>query len=162
MPINRRRSRSATSPHELGVNITPGSAGLYLGSLQDAENVARSNPLKISTVLTLCGETVERRTPEVIYLHFPISDTRPIARPQLFKILKAIEQSIADGPVLLHCAAGLSRTPTIAAAYLHHVGWRSFPEALAYLAEIRPEIGPSPVLVHSVFRHLKGVADGCR
>ena len=108
---------------------------------------------KIRAVVTLCSETVNERAPEITYRHLPILDSRPISQHRLHQVLNAIAESIRTGSVLIHCAAGASRTPTIAAAYLHHIGWRAFPQALAYLARMRPEIGPSPVLVESVIRH---------
>ena len=134
-------------------DITPVIKGLYLGDLQAAEALAGCNPRKIRAVVTLCSETVNERAPEITYRHLPILDSRPISQHRLHQVLNAIAESIRTGSVLIHCAAGASRTPTIAAAYLHHIGWRAFPQALAYLARMRPEIGPSPVLVESVIRH---------
>lgn len=137
-----------------GTGITPVTGRLHIGSLQDAESLAGNNPHQIQTVITLCEERVERRTPGIRYRHLPILDSRPVQPRRLQHILCALEEAVHNGAVLLHCAAGVSRTPTIAAAYLHHIGFQEFTRAIAYLADIRPEIGPSPVLVDSVIRQL--------
>jgi protein-tyrosine phosphatase len=134
--------------------ITPVIKGLYLGDLKAAESLASRNPRNIRAVVTLCSETVERRAQDITYRYLPIRDSRPIPQSQLQQVLNAIAESIKTGSVLIHCAAGVSRTPTMAAAYLHYVGWREFPKALAYLAQIRPQIGPSLPLVESVIRQL--------
>lgn len=51
------------------------------------------------------------------------------------------------GSVLVHCVAGVSRSPTIIAAYLIHHYWMSTDEALAHIRTVRPFIEPKRAFV---------------
>ncbi|MGO9323635.1 MAG: dual specificity protein phosphatase family protein [Terracidiphilus sp.] len=128
---------------------------LFLGSLDDAEALASGNPHQITTVISLCREPVGRQASGVRYLHFPVRDARPISIVWLNAILIAIEESVPRGAVLVHCGAGMSRAPTVIAAYLDRIGFLGFSEALYYLENLRPAIAPSPVLVKTIARELR-------
>jgi len=127
--------------------LTKVSERLFLGSSEDAEALAKANPHQIKAVLTLSESPIRQQTPAVRYMHFPIRDARPIPVAWLNSILTAIEQNFHDGPILVHCAAGLSRSPTVVAAFLDRVGFLSFPAALRFIEQIRPAIAP---LVESI------------
>lgn len=134
--------------------LTKISEHLYLGSSDDAESLAAANPHRIETVLTLSESPIRHRAPAVRYLHFPIRDGKPIPVAWLNSILTAIEENFHEGPILVHCAAGLSRSPTVVAAFLDRVGFLNFPLALHFIESIRPAIAPSPVLVESIAAEL--------
>jgi protein-tyrosine phosphatase len=122
---------------------------LFFGSLKDADALASSNPHGITTVITICSDEVGRRAKGVNYLHFPIDDSRPISARQFDAIIDAIGENIRWGTVLLHCIGGSSRSPIIAAAWMHVVGYKNIGSALEEIATLRP-IDPSPVLFKSV------------
>jgi protein-tyrosine phosphatase len=133
---------------------TPVLDRLYLGSLEDAEELSRANPHRITTVISLCREPVLQRVSGIHYLHFPVRDARPISIAWLNAILIAIEESVPRGAVLVHCGAGMSRAPTVVAALLDRIGFLSFAWALSYLQELRPAVAPSRALVESIEREL--------
>jgi protein-tyrosine phosphatase len=133
--------------------LTKISERLLLGSSDDAEALATINPHGIRTVLTLSETPIRHRTSDVRYLHFPVRDAKPIPVAWLNSILIAIDENFHQGPVLVHCAAGLSRSPTVVAAFLDRVGFLDFSRALAFIENIRP-IAPSPVLVESIAAEL--------
>jgi protein-tyrosine phosphatase len=134
--------------------LTKVSERLFLGSSDDAEALAAANPHHIKAVLNLSEAPIRRRANAVRYLHFPIRDARPIPVAWLNSILTAIEENFREGAILVHCAAGLSRSPTVVAAFLHRVGFLDFPRALRFIENIRPAIAPSPVLVRSIAAEL--------
>lgn len=134
--------------------LTKVSERLYLGSSDDAESLAAANPHQIKTVLTLSESPVRHQTAAVHYLHFPVRDARPIPIAWLNGILTAIEENFHQGPILVHCAAGLSRSPIVVAAFLDRVGFLDFPRALEFIENIRPAIAPSPILVKSIAAEL--------
>jgi atypical dual specificity phosphatase len=122
---------------------------LWLGGIDDAESLAKANPNGISTVLTLCPERVEHRARAINYLQFPVEDCRRIPAARFDTIIDALWENVQRGKVLVHCAAGLSRSPIITASWMHLVGYENIDEALAAINRIRP-IDPSPVLLKSV------------
>src|SRR5208337_802164 len=104
---------------------------LFLGSLQDAERLSRGNPNRISTVISLCEQSVEHKAKGVQFIHLPLEDDEPVPVRQFNAVMNAIAVSIPNGNVLLHCALGISRSPTLIAAYLHRVGYQNFDAAIA-------------------------------
>jgi len=118
---------------------------LFVGGIGDAEALADSNPLEITTVVTLCRETVQKFAPRVNYLHFPLRDARPIPAG----IIDALWENIRWGKVLIHSLAGASRSPIIAAAWMHVVGCKDIDAALADIVRLRT-VEPNPVLLEFV------------
>jgi hypothetical protein len=128
---------------------------LFLGGRRDVEALASANPHQIATVITLCEEPVGLRSPAIRYLHFPVRDARPIRLSWLNAILIAIEESVARGAVQVYFQVGLSRPPTVVAAYVDCIGLLRLSGGLGYLEDLRPAIAPSPVFVHTIARELR-------
>ena len=128
---------------------------LFLGGIKDAERLATDNSVGIMAVISLCAEEVVPKRRDVRYVRIPIDDARPVPASQFEAVMAAIAEHIRRGKVLLHCGAGMSRSPIFAAAWMHRVGYLHIENALLEIAELRPEIDPSPVLLKSVKGHLK-------
>ena len=101
-------------------------------------------------MITLCEKGVKRRAAGIRYLDFPVHVAQPIPIALLNAILEAIYQAVAEGTVLVHCHGGLSRAPTLVAAFLDQTGSTRFEDAIRFLAKLRPEIAPSPNLIRSI------------
>ncbi len=127
---------------------------LYVGSLADAETLA-VNGSGITTVVTLCELPVKQRRQGVNYLHLPIEDAEPVPTRQLGCILATIGKHIRRGTVLLHCSQGMSRAPSLAAAYMDVVGCMGIDTAIREIRKLRPIIHPSPTLVNSLKENLR-------
>ena len=136
--------------NRLTSSVTAVAPRLFLGSLADAEWLAEYNVHQIQTVITLCEERVKQRAPDIRYLQFPVRDAHPIPIALLNAILEAIYEAVAQGAVLVHCSAGISRAPTFVAAFLDQTGSVRFEEAISTLRKLRPEIAPSPDLIRSI------------
>jgi protein-tyrosine phosphatase len=128
---------------------------LYLGSLRDAEQLASSNPLCITSVVSLCSHKVPHQARGVSYTRVPIADSRPISARQFDAVMAAIAQGVRQGNLLIHCVGGVSRSPTMAAAWMHRCGYLNIVAALVEIAKRRPTIDPSAVLLRSVAAHLR-------
>jgi predicted protein tyrosine phosphatase len=122
---------------------------VYLGELQDAQRLARSNPQRINTVITLCREQAAIKAAKVTYIHIPISDLRPMSAQKFEDIMFAMAVGVRRGNLLVHCFAGMSRSPILIAAWLHRCGSAGIDKALAEIAKLR-RIAPSDVLLKSV------------
>lgn len=127
---------------------------LFIGGLRGAEHLARANPLRIGTIVSLCTEEIQARNSEITYVQKPVLDAQPLPFDVVDEVMRAIARNIIAGRVLVHCAAGLSRSPVMVAIYFDLVGYRSFDAGLDELARLRP-IDPSPVIVRSAKEYLK-------
>jgi protein-tyrosine phosphatase len=127
---------------------------LYLGSLTDADRLSRSNSSQIATVISVSEQCVEHKSAKVHYIHLPIEDDKPVPVHQFNAVMDAMAMNIRKGIVLLHCGLGISRAPTLTAAYLHRVGYLNFDSAIGEIRQLRPTIDPSKILVSSVKEHL--------
>lgn len=122
---------------------------LYLGSLQDAEQLARSNPAHIATIVSLCRDQVRQQAPKIIYIHIPIPDARPISPQKFEDIMFAIAVGVRRGNLLLHCLKGMNRSPILMAAWMDRCGYAGIDKALSEIGRAR-ELFPSRVLLRSV------------
>jgi protein-tyrosine phosphatase len=122
---------------------------LYLGSLKDAEQLARSNPQRIATVVSLCRQQAVQRAPKIIYIHIPIPDARPISPQKFEDIMFAIAIGVRRGNLLVHCLQGMNRSPILIAAWLDRCGYAGIDKALSEIAKLR-DLAPSRTLLTSV------------
>ena len=128
---------------------------LYLESASDADRLAKDNPSGISAVINVSMEQSEHKAPALTYLHYPIHDGTSVGPAVFEEVMTAIARQIRIGKVLVHCSAGMSRSPVMVAAYLRYAGRECFECALQTIAELRPLIDPNPVLVLSAERYLR-------
>ena len=128
---------------------------LYLGSLQDAAELAAANPFGITAVLSLCSRKVPYRASRINYTRIPIAESRPVSARKFEAVMGAIAQGVRHGTLLIHCVAGINRSPVMTAAWLHRCGCLSLGAALVEIDRRRPMIHPSPVLLRSVAEHLR-------
>jgi protein-tyrosine phosphatase len=128
---------------------------LWVGGLPDAESLAHGNPKRITTVVSLSEIPIEARSASIAYLHFPMEDDKSVSVRQFDRILDALSENIRWGTVLLNCSVGVSRAPSMAAAYMDAVGYRNLDAALKEIQHLRPFINPSTVLVESLKEHLR-------
>ena len=127
---------------------------LYIGGLADAEELADDNPDCITTVISLSEVSVRTRREDVKYVHLPIEDDMSVPVRQFYCIMDAIRKNIRWGTVLLHCGVGVSRAPSLAAAYMAAVGYKNIDAAIKEIRQVRPFIHPSTELVESLKEHL--------
>lgn len=128
---------------------------LFVGDRRDAELLSKSNPFGITTVITLCEDEVLNRNATINYIHIPIGDSEPIAVGAFDSILDAIAENIRWGTVLIHCGSGWSRSPVIAAAWMHAVGYKNLDAALKEISVVRTVVAPSEILLMSIREHLQ-------
>ena len=122
---------------------------LYLGTLRDAAQLARSNPRRIATVVSLCREQAVQRAAKIIYIHIPIADARPISAQKLEDIMFAIALGVRRGNLLVHCREGMNRSPIMIAAWMDRCGYAEIDKALSEITELR-DLAPSGTLLRSV------------
>ncbi len=122
---------------------------LFLGSLKDEEQLGRSNPQRITTVVSLCRQQAIHRAPKITYIHIPIPDARPISAQKFEDIMYAMAIGLRRGNLLVHCLEGRNRSPILIAAWMHRCGYAGIDKALSELAALR-DLAPSDTLLRSV------------
>jgi hypothetical protein len=127
---------------------------LWVGSLVDAKRLAKGNPNGIDTVITLCEQCPASKSRGVNYMQIPIEDEAPVPVGKFDKVIDAISENIRWGTVLVHCGVGISRAPSMAAAWMAAVGYRNLDAALVEIKRLRTFINPSDILLESIRRHL--------
>jgi protein-tyrosine phosphatase len=128
---------------------------LYIGGLADANELAADNPFGISTVISLSEMTVMHKRRGINYLHLPIEDDELVPVQQFDRILDSLYENCRWGKVLLHCSLGISRAPSMAAAYMDAVGCMGIDAAIKEIRKVRPFISPSKTLLESLKENLQ-------
>lgn len=128
---------------------------LWVGGLADAAKLAGGNPHGITTVLSLSEIPVEQKHRALTYLHVPIEDGEPVPTRQFDAIMDALSENIRWGTVLIHCAQGMSRAPSMAAAYMDACGYKDIDSAITEIRKVRPFIRPSSTLLKSIKENLR-------
>lgn len=128
--------------------------GLFLGDMWDG-NDARAMRLKGITHVLNAGEDPDNRlmsgsfisnVPGITYMGLDLEDSPEAPIDMFFDgTQRFIDHALKRGEgVLVHCYAGVSRSPTIVASYLMRTfGVRPF-HALGIIAARRPIVDPNP------------------
>lgn len=131
--------------------------GVWIGSYSAVldENLERYGIDVVVNMAIECDYTLS--TPCTQLVKIGIDDGRLSNCGVFEKAADVIADARSEGKVVLvHCAAGVSRSSTAVMAYLmlhQDYGWA---DALEYLRESRPCVNPHPLLVRSLIRDLGG------
>uniref|UniRef100_A0A0R3S6P6 protein-tyrosine-phosphatase n=1 Tax=Elaeophora elaphi TaxID=1147741 RepID=A0A0R3S6P6_9BILA len=120
---------------------------LYLGSQQDAMDSKLLSKYGIKYVINLSVNCPEPDTlkQEGHFMRIPVNDTyQAKLLPHFEDAFKFLDKVCERGSVaLVHCLAGISRSPTLAIAYMmRRNNWTS-EQAYRYVKERRPSISPN-------------------
>jgi protein-tyrosine phosphatase len=119
--------------------------GLSMGSAASARNAARLVRAGIDRVVDLReeGADVGHWPPQVLVSHIPLVDHGTPSVDELRYAGATVAGLVNQGrDVLVHCQAGVERTPTVVCAALLMMGW-SLTEAYQRVAAARPEVAPT-------------------
>jgi protein-tyrosine phosphatase len=129
---------------------------LFVGGYARAADLAKENPNKITAVLCVHQVMDYPKNPEIIYEHVPFDDGQEIPPQKFVKALGWLKYMYEQGHVIyVHCAAGISRSPTICASFMHYEGIAEFHEALDQIRLDRPNVNPAPATLRSAKKMLK-------
>ncbi len=126
--------------------ISEVSPGLYVGGQQTARGLRRMRALGMAAIVNMREESNDAaRGATLDYnLWLPITDDAAPAFDDLDRGSHFIAKHLGAGRgVYVHCASGVGRAPTMAAAYLVHMG-KTPDEAWSVVRGGRPFIRPTP------------------
>jgi atypical dual specificity phosphatase len=121
---------------------------IYIGNIQDASDHEGIREAGISTVVKLTNREPTRGYPkEVDVVRHPMMDG-PRNEGKIFRrAVESVTELLRDGEsVLVHCAAGKSRSVTVTAAALSIVEKNSFEESLDAVRRCR-DTNAHPALI---------------
>lgn len=121
---------------------------LWLGDKHTYEYPEYNSRFKAIVTAMLPEEVAENHIAEKVagrtWLHVPVDDDFRADISQYFlQFIQFIDEYRKTGPVLVHCAGGISRSPTLVAAYLmwEH-GWTR-KQALEHVTKSRKIVDPN-------------------
>jgi len=129
---------------------------LFVGGYINGAELALANPLDIRAVLNVSTEQPYAKRPGVNYCEVPFDDGRSVPEQAFNRCMEFLMFQYETGlKTLVHCAAGVSRSPCVAAAFLHVSDQMPFDAALNHIEWRRPTIRPHPDILTSVRKLLK-------
>lgn len=132
---------------------------LFLGNALEARDLRLLFDHRISAVVDLAmNETPAQLAREVVYFRIPLHDGADNPDELLETAIRSLAMLIElKLPTLVACSAGLSRSPSIAAAALAMVTHKNVEECLSALATLKP-LNVSPSLwsqTQSVYKRIR-------
>ena len=123
---------------------------LYLGGFKDAEDLKSGTPLNITHICNCTTEPLtysSRAGYKVIQMDQ--LDGHEWNVQKLYSAVDWIRRALlGGGTALVHCHAGISRSPVLVATYLYTCGF-DFDRALDRIKVERPIIQPAPAILIS-------------
>ena len=130
---------------------------LHVGGYIAAADLAKDNPRGITAVLCVHQAMDYDQSPDIVYMHIPFHDGEAIPPPTFVHCLGWLKFMYENGhTILVHCAAGISRSVTIVASFMHYAGMAQFDAALDSIRMRRPVAAPAPAVLNSA-KKLLGV-----
>jgi histidinol-phosphate aminotransferase len=124
-------------------------------AIGDAEDLASVDELRrrqIGAVLSLAR--LDHPPFPMPHALIEVADRQALAGDDIRAVTRFIKTQVDSGRrVLVHCRAGISRSPALTLCYLHEHMGRSIDEALAQVKGMRPQADPHPALLASIRAH---------
>jgi len=128
---------------------------LFVGGYAAAAGLAKDNPAKITAVLCVHQVMDYPQDPNIVYMHQPFNDGEAIPPTAFVKCLGWLKFMYENGhTILVHCAAGISRSVTVLASFMHYAGIADFNAALDQIRMRRPVASPAPAVLNSAKKML--------
>jgi protein-tyrosine phosphatase len=131
---------------------------IYIGSYSGAQLLEYRNEYGITHILNCTPEAHEGLT-EFKINQICVNDGSDMTTEQVWFGIKSIEHAIhSGGRILVHCQAGISRSPSFVCGYLMYQGF-SWEEALDLVRWQRPQVFPHFKIERSIKKALGQVLD---
>jgi len=129
---------------------------LYVGNYGNASRLADENLEGIQAVLNVSTEPPYQKIESIQYRDVRFDDGHEIPLHSFAEAIAFLQFQHETGhKTLVHCAAGISRSPSVVAAFLHHSKQYDLDLAWILIRKCRPIVQPHPFIVRSIKKHLK-------
>jgi protein-tyrosine phosphatase len=132
--------------------------GIFVGTEADAGDESLLQMYGIDTVVSLTHD--EPDTGEITRVDVPMIDgPQNSYRAFVDATQTVIAHHDADHCVLIHCAAGSSRSPSVAATAITHLTENTLNQSFNQVLDRRPETDPHDALVRQAAKVIDGSLD---
>lgn len=132
------------------------NGSLYLGDFTAAMDKSQLKRKNIKTVLTVAIGMNIHYSALINHHVYPAFDVESFDLTKYFdQTYEAIENGLKNGSVLVHCAAGISRSSTIVIAYLMKKNKLTYQEAYSFVRKRRSVICPNSGFVRQLKNYEK-------
>lgn len=122
---------------------------VFVGNANHA--VAESKNRSVECIITLCTFKIANASYANTDEFIPFDDDETASEMQLTKAVSTVVSKINSGETtLVHCNAGISRSPTVVATAIAVYEKSSFEDGWNRVVEVRPKANQNPVLVEKV------------
>ena len=133
---------------------------LFVGTVEDATDTSSLESHGVRTIVSLTHETPSLAGEDFTVRSIPLIDGPQNSREQF---TNAVEETMtalkANGSVLVHCSAGASRSPTVAATALALSQDMELQDALQQIADNRDAVDPHEALLRQAAHVYTALAD---
>ncbi|CAD8076832.1 unnamed protein product [Paramecium sonneborni] len=142
----------------LDKTITQGA--LWLGNLKAAQNYKQLKENNIQTVITVANNIIVnfKNTLNISHKIYKVEDSE---KAQIIEYFDDINQEIStglnSGSVLVHCAAGISRSSACVIAYIMKTNKWSYEKTFYFVKEKRLAINPNPGFKKQLIQYSKNL-----
>jgi len=129
---------------------------LFIGNYMNGAEIALANPRDFRAVLNVSTEKPYQKAPGIAYMEVPFDDGHEISEKALTACIDFLMFQYETGKrTLVHCAAGISRSAAVAAAFMDFSDQMPFDAALNHIKRRRPIAQPHPAIITSLRKFLK-------
>ncbi|GAB3312127.1 dual specificity protein phosphatase family protein [Haloplanus salinarum] len=125
--------------------------GIYVGTESNAGDELLLQKHGVDTVISLTHSNPE--TGDITRVDVPMVDGPQNSYQSFAEAVETVVEQRENGRcVLVHCSAGSSRSPSVAAAAITHLTENNLNEAFNQIIEQRPETDPHDALVRQAVK----------
>lgn len=115
---------------------------IYLGDSYDARTRDILDESKITAILNVAGDLLQDSLGRT-YVHAPLIDGPGNENHHMASAISELARLYKEGhTILIHCHMGVSRSPTVLAAFIAINDQIDFGTALDYIKKVRPIVHP--------------------
>jgi hypothetical protein len=137
----------------ISYGISPITDSIFLGPYHAAQNLQYRNEYGITHILNCTPDPLDG-LPNIKVQQLNIHDGQWVDPDLVRFAVRVIDEAVkSGGKILVHCHAGISRSPSMVCAYFMYKG-HSWDEALDFVRSKRPQVFPHPLIERSVKKTL--------